>query len=50
MTLRVIIFFFRDVHLLLNTVTIVNEVMAIFLHLILLSNTAAFGCYLLGLV
>ena len=34
----------------LNIVTFASEVMAIFLQLILLANTAAFGCYLLGLV
>jgi len=49
-TLSVTIFFFHDVHLLLNAVTFVSEMMAIFLQLILLANTAAFGCYLLGLV
>ena len=34
----------------LNAVTFVSEVMAIFLQPILLANTAAFGCYLLGLL
>jgi len=34
----------------LNIVTFASEVMEIFLQLILLANTAAFGCYLLGLV
>jgi len=43
-------FFFRDVHLLCYAVTFVSEVMAIFLQLMLLANTAAFGCYLLWLI
>jgi len=42
-------FFFRDVHLLCYAVTFVSKVMAIFLQLVLLANTATFGCYLLRL-
>ena len=33
-----------------NALTYVSQVMAIFLQIILLANTSAFGCYLLGLV
>jgi len=42
-------FFFCDVHSLCN-VTSVSEVIVIFFQLILLANTAAFFCSLLGLV
>ena len=44
------IFFFRDVHLLLNAVTSVSEVIVVLLQLILFANTAAFFCFLPGLV
>jgi len=51
MTLRVTIFFFRDIRFVVPTMVIcVSEVIVIFLQLILFSNTAAFLYSLLGLV
>jgi len=43
-------FFFRDRFVVLTVVSFVSAVIVIFLQLILLANTAAFFCSLLGLV